>query len=279
MPLRVDLHVHSTYSDGKMNVSELIPLALSRGIDILGITDHDTVDQYTESMAVAGEHGLTVICGTEFSTRLGPRELHILGYGLDPTDQRLRDHIEGVRARRKERAHEIISRLNERNVQIPHDELEEVPHQKTIGRVLIADLIYNYGYVRSLEEAFDIYLGDNGSAFVPYSPADALEVVEMIGELGGVSVLAHPSREEVEDSVDPLCEAGLQGIELWRPGVYRTTANAIRAKGRERKLVFTGGSDWHYEGGRFNLGDFHISSSRLAPFFELLGLKPGKIKH
>jgi hypothetical protein len=74
--------------------------------------------------------------------------------------------------------------------------------------------------------------------------------------------------------VDPLWEAGLKGIELWRPGVYRNTANAIRAKGRQKGLVFTGGSDWHYEGGRFNLGEFHIGSTRLAPFFELLGLKP-----
>ena len=259
-----------------MNVSELIPLAASRGIQVLGIADHDTVDHYSESNEVGGRNGMAVICGTEFSTRLGERELHILGYGLDPTNKRLIEHIEGVRMRRKERAHEIINLLNDRNVRIPHDELEQVPRQKTIGRVLIADLIYNYGYVRSIDEAFDIYLGDNGSAFVPYSPADALEVVKMIGELGGVSVLAHPSRDEVEDSVDPLCEAGLQGIELWRPGVYRSTANAIRVKGRQRNLVFTGGSDWHYEGGRFNLGDFHIGSTRLAPFFELLGFKPGK---
>jgi len=261
-----------------MNVADLIPLAAERGLDVLGIADHDTVDHYAESIAVGAEAGLDVICGTEFSTRLGPRELHILGYGLDPTNSRLTEHIDGVRQRRKERAHEIISRLNERNVRIPHDELDEVPRQKTIGRVLIADLIYNYGYVRSLEEAFDIYLGDNGSAFVPYSPADALEVVRMIGELGGVSVLAHPSRDEVEDSVDPLCKAGLMGIELWRPGVYRSTANAIRDKGRRKGLVFTGGSDWHYEGGRFALGDFHIGSTRLAPFFELLGFKPEKHK-
>jgi predicted metal-dependent phosphoesterase TrpH len=175
MPLRVDLHVHSTYSDGKMNVAELIPLAAERGIDILGIADHDTIDHYAESEAVGAEQGMNIICGTEFSSRLGERELHILGYGLDPTVPRLIEHIEGVRRRRKERAHEILNRLNDRNVRIPHDELEQVPRQKTIGRVLIADLIYNYGYVRSLDEAFNIYLGDNGSAFVPYYPADALE--------------------------------------------------------------------------------------------------------
>jgi 3',5'-nucleoside bisphosphate phosphatase len=275
MPLKADLHLHSTYSDGKKCVTELVPLAAGRGLNILGITDHDTVDHYADSVASAAEHGITMICGTEFSTRLGERELHILGYGLNPSEPRLIQHLLGVRKRRKERAHEILSRLNERNVRIPHDELENVPLHKTIGRVLIADLIYNYGYVRSLEEAFDIYLGDNGSAFVPYSPADALEVIELIGELGGVSALAHPSRDEVEQCVDPLCEVGMHGIELWRPGVYRTTANAIRAKAHQRKLVFTGGSDWHYEGGRFNLGDFHISSSRLAPLFDLLGVTPG----
>jgi 3',5'-nucleoside bisphosphate phosphatase len=275
MPLKADLHLHSTYSDGKKCVTDLVPLAAGRGLNILGITDHDTVDHYEDSMTAAAEHGITMICGTEFSTRLGDRELHILGYGLDPKEPRLIQHLEGVRQRRKERAREILSRLNERNVRIPHEELEDVPCHKTIGRVLIADLIYNYGYVRSLEEAFDIYLGDNGSAFVPYNPADALEVIKLIGELGGVSALAHPSREEVERCVDPLCEVGMHGIELWRPGVYRTTANAIRAKAHQRKLVFTGGSDWHYEGGRFNLGDFHIDSSRLAPLFELLGVTPG----
>ncbi|MBW7995571.1 MAG: PHP domain-containing protein [Candidatus Glassbacteria bacterium] len=274
MPLRADLHIHSAYSDGKMNVTELVPLARERGLHVLGITDHDTVDHYGDALACGREHGLTMICGTEFSTRLGERELHILGYGLDPAEPRLVRHIDGVRQRRKERAHEILSLLNERNVRIPHDELDRVPRLKTIGRVLIADLIYNYGYVRSPEEAFDVYLGNNGSAFVPYSPADALEVIELIGELGGVSALAHPSRDEVEDSVDLLCEAGMDGIELWRPGVYRSTANAIRNKGRQHDLVFTGGSDWHYEGGRFNLGEFHISTARLARFFDLLGVKP-----
>lgn len=275
MPLKADLHLHSAYSDGKMSVTDLVPLAAERGLNILGITDHDTVDHYKDSLAAAAEHGVTMICGTEFSTRLAERELHILGFGLDPTEPRLRRHIEGVRLRRKERAHEILSRLNERNVHIPHEELDEVPRHKTIGRVLIADLIYNYGYVRSLDEAFDVYLGDNGSAFVPYSPADALEVIELIRELGGVSALAHPSREEVEQCVDPLCEAGMHGIELWRPGVYRTTANAIRAKANQRKLIFTGGSDWHYEGGRFKLGEFHINSSRLTPLFDMLGVTPG----
>ncbi len=275
MALKADLHLHSTYSDGKLSVTDLVPLAARRGLNILAITDHDTVDHYPDSLASAAGNGITMICGTEFSTRLGERELHILGYGLDPTEPRLIRHLESVRRRRKERAHEILSRLNERNVRIPHDELEAVPHHKTIGRVLIADLIYNYGYVRSLDEAFDVYLGDNGSAFVPYSPADALKVIQLIRELGGVSALAHPSREEVEQCVDPLCEAGMHGIELWRPGVYRPTANAIRGKAHQHKLIFTGGSDWHYEGGRLNLGDFHINSSRLAPLFEMLGVTPG----
>ena len=271
--MRADLHLHSTCSDGSLPVQEVIALARQRELAIIAIADHDTVSHFPLVKAHGPASGLTVVPGVEFSTRFGEYELHILGYGVDSGNPELKAHLEGVRRKRLERAREILARLDARNVRIPPEELDQIPADRTIGRVLIAQLIYNYGYVRTLDEAFNIYIGRNGSAYVPYSPADAREVVELIARTGGVSVFAHPSQEELEAAADRLCEAGLQGLEAWRPGVYRATLNSIKAKARQHGLVLTGGSDWHYEGGRYSLGGFHIDTRLLAGFFELAGIK------
>lgn len=277
--MRADLHLHSTCSDGSLPVPEVIALARDRDLAVIGITDHDTVSHF----ALVNEHGpgsgLTVVPGVEFSTRLAEYELHLIGYCVNELDPELVTHLEKVRRKRLERAREILERLAARNVCIPPEELDRIPANRTIGRVLIAHLIYNYGYVRSPDEAFNIYIGRNGSAYVPYAPADAREVVELIARTGGVSVFAHPSQEELAAAADTLCEAGLQGIEAWRPRVYRATLRAIKAKADEKKLILTGGSDWHYEGGYYSLGDFHIDTRLLGEFFELAGIFPKSPHH
>ena len=273
--MRADLHLHSTYSDGSLPPSEIISLASARGLSLVGITDHDTVEHFPEALAESAKNSVKVLPGVEFSTILQDRELHILGYAVDHRRPELRSHLEKVRSRRLERARIILERLAGRNVHIPAAELDSYPADRTIGRMVIARLMYHYGYVRNVDEAFDNYLGSNAPAFVAYKPADAREVLELIRRSGGVSVLAHPSREDAEKALPHLHEAGLDGIETWRPILNRSLAALIRDKAQLFGLVQTGGSDWHYDGGRLSLGAFHVNRARLAPFLELLGEKAG----
>jgi len=275
--MRADLHLHSSYSDGSLPPSEILPLASSRGLSLIAITDHDTVEHFPESLTESGKNSLKVLPGVEFSTIFQDSELHILGYAVDHRLPELRAHLEKVRSRRLERARVILERLAGRNVHIPISELDFYPADRTIGRMVIARLMYHYGYVRTLDEAFDNYLGANGSAFVAYRPADAREVLDLIRRSGGISVLAHPSREDVENAVPALREAGLDGIEAWRPILNRSLAALVREKAQHFGLVLTGGSDWHYDGGRLSLGAFHVSRARLAPFLELLREKTGLV--
>ncbi len=268
--MKVDLHIHSTYSDGSLPPAEIISLTTGKGLSIVGITDHDTGNHFPESIKEGEKSGMRVIPGVEFSTGFKDLEIHIIGYALDYRNRDLLVHLRRVRSRRLERAREILARLASKNIHIPVSALELAPENATIGRVLIARLLFNHGYVRTIEEAFDRYLGSNGTAFVPYELTDAHEVIGLIKKSGGVSVFAHPSRAELETAFDVLCEAGLEGIEAWRPAISRGLVNAIEKKASQHKLVLTGGSDWHHDGGRFNLGEFYVEKSRVADFLNLV---------
>lgn len=268
--MKADLHIHSTYSDGSLPPAQIISLVTEKGLSIVGITDHDTANHFPESIKEGAKSGMTVISGVEFSTCFKNLEIHIIGYALDYRNRELRAHLRRVRSRRLERAHEILARLASRNVHIPASALDPTPENATIGRMLIARLLFNHGYVRTIEEAFDRYLGSNGTAFVPYELTEACEVIGLIKKSGGVSVFAHPSRAELETAFDVLYEAGLEGIEAWRPAISRGLVNAIEKKASQHKLVLTGGSDWHHDGGWFNLGEFYVEKSRIAGFLNLV---------
>ncbi|MBW1696467.1 MAG: PHP domain-containing protein [Deltaproteobacteria bacterium] len=271
--MKADLHIHSTYSDGTLSPAGIVSLAGEKGLSILGITDHDTASHFPECIRESRKSGMTVIPGVEFSTRFKDSELHIIGYALDHKNRELRTHLHRVRSRRFERAREIMARLASRNVHIPEAELDLAPEKATMGRMFIARLLFNHGYVRTIGEAFDRYLGSNGSAFVPYELTDACEVIELIKKSRGVSVFSHPSRPELEAALDTLSEAGLEGIELWRPAITRALANTIKKKALQHKLVLTGGSDWHHDSGWLDLGDFYVDKNRIADFLNLIAEK------
>ena len=271
--MKADLHIHSTYSDGTLPPEEIIPLAATKGLSILGVADHDTAEHFPECIREGAKNGLTVLPGVEFSTGFKDFELHIIGYTLDFRNSELQAHLRRVRGRRLARAQEILARLASRNVNIPEAEIDLTPGKTTVGRLIIARLLFNHGYVRTIDEAFDRYLGTNGSAYVPYELTDACEVVELINRSGGVSVFAHPSRLELEAALDSLCEAGLEGIEAWRPAITRRLAGTVKKKASQHNLVLTGGSDWHHDGGWRDLGDFYVDQEHIADFLNLVAEK------
>ena len=268
--MRADLHIHSHYSDGSSSPAEIFSVAEKSGLGIVSITDHDTVDQIQPSREQAAKYGIDFIPGVEFSTSLGSRDVHVLGYALDAEDPGLLKYLDKVRLRRIERAHQILELLRRQDIVIPLEEIDRIPEQRTVGRPLIADLMMKYNYVSTMEEAFVRYLRTGASAFVSYKMADPQEVIELIANCGGISVLAHPSLEEFEAVVPSLSQAGLQGVEAFRPRISDSDSNSIAVRARNLGLTLTGGSDWHFDTRLLKLGDYSVDRDKIGAFLELV---------
>ncbi|MBN2288572.1 MAG: PHP domain-containing protein [Candidatus Glassbacteria bacterium] len=268
--MRADLHIHSNYSDGSFSPEEIFSRAVGKGLGIISITDHDTVDHIQPSLEQADKTGVVYIPGVEFSASTVDRDVHLLGYALDHLHHGLLEYLDLVRKRRVERAHQILELLRRQDIVIPPGELDSLPGRRIISRPLIAQLMIKYKYVGTLEEAFVRYLRPGTPAYVPYKLADPGEVVGLITDCGGISVLAHPSAEEFETLAPGLCRAGLQGVEVFRPRLGESESRLIADGAQARGLVLTGGSDWHFDTGALKLGDFFIEEERIRPFLELM---------
>jgi len=237
---------------------------------MLSITDHDTVAHHQPAREQSAQTGITFIPGVEFSASLSDRDVHVLGYALDPEKPGLLEYLEKVRLRRIDRAHRILELLRRQGIVIPAEEIDSIHERRIIGRPLIAGLMVKYKYVSTLEEAFFRYLRPGTPAYVPYKLAPPQEVIKLIRDWGGISVLAHPSLKEFETLAPDLSQAGLMGVEAFRPQLSESESRGIADKALEMGLILTGGSDWHFNTGPFKVGDFFIEEDRIRPFLELV---------
>lgn len=268
--MRADLHLHSNYSDGKHSPREIFSFAALGGLDLISITDHDTVSHIPECLRQAEKAWFPFIPGVEFSTEFRGRDIHVLGYALDTDNPVLREHLVRSRHRRFERARRILQILDRKNVSIPEQELDQVPEEQTPGRPLIARLLIKYNYVRSFKEAFVRYLGADAPAYVHYELVETGRVLDLIHDAGGISVLAHPPMEGFEDLVESLAAEGLMGVEVYRPQLNAGQIGKVEKRVLEMGLLATGGSDWHEHLPQFRLGDFHLDSEPIRPFLDLV---------
>lgn len=273
--MRADLHLHSSYSDGRHSPREIFSFAAQGGLDLISITDHDTVNHVRECQGEADKAWFPFIAGVEFSTDFEGRDIHVLGYALDTEDKTLLEHLSRSRVRRMERARKILRLLDHQNVKISSDELDSVPPDQTVGRPLIARLLIKYNYVRSFKEAFVRYLGVGAPAYVEYELTETRRVLELIHSAGGISVLAHPSPEGFEPLVEHLAADGLMGVEVYRPQLTSGQVQRVEAFTRQLGLLATGGSDWHENLPQFRLGDFHLDTEPIRPFLELVSERAG----
>jgi len=266
--MRADLHIHSDYSDGSSSPAEIFSRAAGKGLGILSVTDHDTVSHLADSREQAAKTGITFIPGVEFSASHNERDVHILGYALDDGDPGLLAWLERVRLRRIERAHQMLELLRGERIFIPAEEIDSLPVRRTVSRPLIAGLLMKYKYVGTLEEAFVRYLRPGSPAFVPYKLDSPEQVIGLIADCGGISVLAHPSLEEFETLAPDLSRAGLRGVEVFRPRLGVAESRTLAGKALSMGLLLTGGSDWHFDSGFFKLGDYFVEDERISEFLE-----------
>lgn len=247
----IDLHVHSTASDGTLTPSEIAIHAKEIGLKAIALTDHDTINGVDECIKKGEEIGLKVIPGIECATELNGKSLHILGYGIDINSESFKNKLSSVTNERKERNIKMLNKLAELNITLTMEDLEEgTPKGTTITRSHFATAMLRKGYISTRNEAFTKYIGDGGPAYVPRENFTIEDCINMIHSAGGVAVLAHPilygySRSETTDLIRILAKAGLDGVESLYTTHTPQDTNHLLQVCETLKLFPTGGSDFH----------------------------------
>lgn len=247
MSSRVDLHIHSTASDGRLSPEEIVAKAAGLGLNVIALTDHDTTDGVAPAQATAADFpGLRVIPGVELSADFAQGEAHILGYFIDDTDKELRVGLEAMRNSRSERAREMIVKLNNLGIHVEWPRVQEIAGSGSVGRPHLALAMLEKGYVGSFREAFTNYIGRGAPAYAERRKVTPVEAVELILRAGGLPVLAHPLFiNDWQALVVELKGVGLVGIEAYYDGYTAQEIDSLRVMAEKHGLITTGGSDFH----------------------------------
>ena len=250
--MRIDLHTHSNRSDGTESPGDLVKRAHAEGIDVLGLTDHDTTEGWDEAVDVAARTGMRLVRGIEVSCTFAGYGVHLLAYLPDPTYPPLARELQRVLDGRNSRLPATLERLRALGIDIDvHDVRRVAGETAAMGRPHVADALVALGVVRDRNEAFDTYLGPQGPAYVHRYAADLEEMLGTVAAAGGVSVLAHPwASRHNHSALDAhglagLRDAGLAGVEVDHEDHGPAVREALRALARDLDLVATGSSDYH----------------------------------
>jgi len=270
----IDLHTHSSVSDGTETPEELIAAAVDAGLGTVALTDHDSTSGWAQAFAAASGTGLTVIPGMELSTNYGPASVHMLAYLFNPLDGGIIAETARIRDGRLHRAERIVERIGEDYDLSWADVLEQSSDGGTLGRPHIADALVARGFVGSREEAFESILNWRGPYYEKYYAPSPLEGVQMIVGAGGVPVLAHPAthgryRVIEESAIGELVDAGLAGLEIYHRDNTSEGKEWLFALAERFDLIVTGSSDYHGAGKPNRLGEHRTSPESLERILAL----------
>lgn len=250
----IDLHAHSTASDGVLSPQELVRLAKDSGISVLAVTDHDTLEGLPMAMAEAARVGLQVVAGVEITAHVGDLEVHILGHFIDPDDNRLAEFLASSRTDRIERARRMVEKLWALGLPLDMNEVLSLASGPSVGRPHVAQAMIRRGYVTSLKEAFDRYLTPGKPGYVERSRIPASEVIHAIKEADGVPSLAHPRQYGRDEIIPSLVQQGLMGLEVYHPEHDTESLFRYERVCLEYGLLAVGGSDYHGTEGLRSMG-------------------------
>jgi len=239
----VDLHVHTTASDGRCSPAEVVQAALELGLTCIAITDHDTTDGVEEALQAARGTTLLVIPGVEISADIPRSEVHILGYYVPHQAKSFRSRLAPFRNSRVKRAQRMVAKLARMGVSLEWERVQEIAGAATVGRPHVARAMLEKGYVHSIDEAFDRYIHRNGPAYVDRLKVSPLEAIQLILEAGGIPVLAHPLY--VSRLVPELAQQGLVGLEIYYPSYTADETGLLLDLATRYGLLTTGGTDFH----------------------------------
>ena len=261
----IDLHTHTTSSDGRCTPEELVLRAWNVGIRTMSVTDHDTMAGVAPATRAGASLGMTVVPGIEITSVYRGKDVHVLAYFLPESAPGLQDMLSRQRRQRVERAAEIADRLARLGAPIDVPALIEAasaPGGKALARPQIAQALIAAGHVATVAEAFDKYLGEESPAYVPHQGATPADVVALVTAGGGVTSLAHPGYRPQDEIIPGLVDAGLAAIEVFHSSHDAAAQARYLALAKQYRLLVTGGSDYHGEG------------VRRAEFFGVVNLPP-----
>jgi predicted metal-dependent phosphoesterase TrpH len=256
MPPKADLHIHTTYSDGKLSPREAVEIAKGKKLVSLSITDHDTYKGFFEARKVADELEIELIPGVEITSTLGDKEAHLLAYYFDPDTNYLENFLSSQRNARKNRIKGIIKTVQKAGLDVDYDEVWAEANGANIGRPHLARVLAQKGYVSSPKEAFIRYLSNQKLGSIENTYPDYKEVIEIVKNVGGACVVAHPGKMYTSEEMNAFIEAGIDGIECIHPSHNYALQKKYTELCAEHGLLMTGGSDTHEakDAGYMNLG-------------------------
>jgi len=262
---RIDLHMHSNFSDGVYAPSALVDMAKDKELVAIALTDHDILDGVPEAIHAGEAQGIEVLPGVELSCEFHGRDLHVLGYGVDPLHEEFQDMLHKFRETRFKRGIKIIEKLNALGISIEPADVMARSGKGALGRPHIAQALVAGKHVANTQEAFDKYIADGGPAYVPKYKMNPTEAIEYIHAAGGLAFIAHPGVFlEKMDGLYELIAEGFDGVEVYHPTHDEKKRRALKEIADEKGLLVSGGTDYHGFPGR----DLEVGSVEVT--YELL---------
>ena len=250
----VDLHLHTTHSDGTLSPTKLVDLCARSGLKVIAVSDHDSTEGVAEAQAAAIPHGIEIIPAIELSTDVPDNEIHMLGYFIDIEDSGFQHLLKEFRAGREDRGRKMVERLGGLGMEITWEEVERIADGAAVGRPHIAQAMIERGYVSEWQEAFEKYIGRTGPAYVERTRLEPEEAIQVLLDNGALPVMAHPLYYEREDTqrlrrvVAGLKEAGIVGLEVHYGEFSESEITMLANIASDLDLIPCGGSDYHASG-------------------------------
>ncbi len=248
----IDLHTHSSASDGSLSPTNLIAYGASKGLQVIALTDHDTIAGLEEAQAAANEHNIHLVKGIELTIQWPTGEFHLLGLGVKNPSSSLTNIIAFLRKARNTRNEKIVKKMQTYGINVSVEELKNMFLTESLGRPHIADFLVSKKIVKTRQKAFDKFLARNMPFYEPKAGANLDEAIVAIKESGGIPVLAHPlslyqSWGKIEPVLQNIFDRGVEGMEAWHPGVRVVEAKRLEEMGKRIGYFITAGSDFHGE--------------------------------
>lgn len=264
-----DLHLHTTFSDGRRSPAELVEVAAAKRLDIIAITDHDHVGAYDEAFDIALDHGITLVPGVELSVAWRGIDVHLLGWAFDPSDASLNSRLAEFRDARDRRGELMVEKLGDLDIPITLEQVRRICGGGSMGRPHVGQALIDCGVCASMDEAFDLYLTPGRPGFVPKARLGIDEALKLVRNAGGVSSIAHPVFYPNHERLVPeLLELGADGVEVLHPEMPPELTRRYDELCVRMGKMRTGGSDDHGFEGRRTIGSIRVPVEWIEPIIE-----------
>ncbi len=263
--LNIDLHMHTQFSDGMLSPEDLLNLAVQRKLNVISITDHDTLEGFWAAEKIISRYDIKLIPGVEISTNYMGRDVHLLAYNIDYHDQKLIKMLNYIKEGRIVRAKKILEKLEELGIKIDFKEVQELAgHNNLIGRPHIARVMVENGFCVNKQAAFNDYISNDAPAYFAKPTPTPEEILAVVRKAGGVLIVAHPFTIKDDKIVQNLLDLGIDGLEVYYGKAHSDTIENYERMALERGLIRTGGTDFHGED-----IDYELFGQFVAPLFVL----------